>query len=91
MTCINDVMVCALSLSVLHCAFEPWAWFSETKNNKFGICCFSIKHAAFSCKSKDLLALNQDNVSEWRNRSTHGLLFQCVSTIKFQYELSILV
>jgi len=27
-------------------------------------------------KSKDWLALSQDNVSEWSDMSNHGLLFQ---------------
>jgi hypothetical protein len=35
------------------------------------------------------LSRNQYNVSEWSNMSTHGLLFQWASTIKFQ--LSVLV
>ena len=48
----------------------------ETKDYKIGICCFSAKHAALRGKSKDWLARNQDNVSEWGNMSIHGLLFQ---------------
>jgi len=36
----------------------------QTKDYKIGICCFSAKHAALRRKSKDCLALNQDNVSE---------------------------
>ena len=43
----------------------------QTKDYKIGICCFSAKHAALRRKSKDWLAQNQDNVSEWE-----GLLFQ---------------
>jgi hypothetical protein len=35
------------------------------------------------------LARNQNNVSEWSDISTGGLLFQCASTIKIQ--LSVLV
>ena len=31
---------------------------------KTGICCFSDKHAALRSKSKDCVALNEDNVSE---------------------------
>ena len=48
------------------------------------MCCFSAKHAALRKKSKDWLARNQNNVSEWSDMSTHGLLFQCASTIKIQ-------
>jgi hypothetical protein len=43
---------------------------------RIGICCFSAKHTAFRRKSKDWLARNQDNVSEWGDMSIHGLLFQ---------------
>ena len=39
----------------------------QTKDFKIGICCFSAKHAALRSKSKDWLARNQDNVSEWSN------------------------
>jgi hypothetical protein len=48
----------------------------QTKNNAIGICCFSAKHAALRRKSKDRLARNQDNVSEWSDMSNRGLLFQ---------------
>ena len=43
---------------------------------KIGICCFSPRHAAFRRKSKDWLARNQDNLSEWGDMSIRGLLFQ---------------
>ena len=48
----------------------------QTKDYKIGICCFSAKHAALRRKSKDWLARNQNNVSEWSDMSTRGLLFQ---------------
>ena len=48
----------------------------QTKDYEIGICCFSAKHAAVRRKSKDCLARNQDNVSEWGDMSVHGLLFQ---------------
>jgi hypothetical protein len=35
-------------------------------------------------KSKDWLARNQNNVSEWSDMSTRGLLFQWASTIRIQ-------
>jgi hypothetical protein len=54
--------------------FEPRS--CKPKDYTIGICCFFAKHAALRSKSKDWLAWNQDNVSEWRNMSTHGLLFQ---------------
>ena len=48
----------------------------QTKDYKIGICCFSAKHAALRSNGKDWLARNRNNVSEWSNISTHGLLFQ---------------
>ena len=36
----------------------------------------STKHTALRSQSKDRLARNQNNVSEWSNMSTCGLLFQ---------------
>jgi len=44
----------------------------QTKDYQIGICCFSAKHAAFRRKSKDWLAQNQGDVSEWRDMSTSG-------------------
>jgi hypothetical protein len=53
------------------------------KDYKIGIGCFSGKHAALKGKSKDSLARNQDNVSEWGDISNRGLLFnQCLSPLK---------
>ena len=43
---------------------------------------FSAKHAALRRKSKDWFARNYNNVSEWSDMSTHGLLFQWARTIK---------
>jgi hypothetical protein len=54
--------------------FEPRS--GQTKDYKIGICCSSGKHAALRRKSKDWLAWNQDNVSEWGDMFIHGLLFQ---------------
>jgi hypothetical protein len=47
----------------------------QTKDYEIAICCFSTKHTALRRKSKDLLARNQDNVTEWGDMSTRGLLF----------------
>jgi hypothetical protein len=54
--------------------FDPGLVKPETI--KFGICCFSAKYTALRSKSKDWLARNQDNVSEWSDMSVRGLLFQ---------------
>jgi hypothetical protein len=66
-------MVSLLASSAVDRGFEPRS--GQTKDYKIGICCFSAKHA-LRRKSKDWLARNQNNVSEWSNMSTRGLLFQ---------------
>ena len=66
-----------LQRSVVDHGFEPWS--DQTKEYAH-----SIKE-----KSKDWLAENQDNVSEWSNMSTCGLLFQWDSTIKIQLCVSV--
>jgi hypothetical protein len=52
-----------LASSAIDRGFEPRT--DKTKDFKIGICCFSAKHAALRRKSKDWLARNQNNVSEW--------------------------
>ena len=83
----GGVMVSVLASSVVDRGFEPRS--SQTKDYKIGICCFSAKHAALRRKSKDWLAPNQDNESEWGNMCIRELLSQWASTIKI--ELSVLV
>ena len=78
-------MVSMLALSAVDHGFEPRS--GQTKNNKIGICCFSAKHTALRGKSKDWLARNQNNVSEWSDMSNCRLLFQCASTIKIQFSV----
>jgi hypothetical protein len=60
----------------------------QTEDHEIGICCFSAKQTLKS-KSKDWLAQNQNNVSEWSDMSTLRPLFQWASTIEIK--LSILV
>jgi hypothetical protein len=67
-------MVSMLASSAVDRRFEPRS--GQTKDYEIGICCYSAKHAALRRKSKDWLARNQNNVSEWSNMSTRGLLFQ---------------
>jgi hypothetical protein len=67
-------MVSMLVSSAVDHGFEPWS--GQTKDFKIGICCFSAKHTALRRKSKNWLARNQNNVCEWSEMSTHGLLFQ---------------
>jgi hypothetical protein len=65
-------MVSVLVSTVVDRGFEPRS--GQTKDYKIGICCFSANHAASVRKSKDWLARNQNNVSEWSDISTRGLL-----------------
>ena len=67
-------MLSVLALRAVDRGFEPRS--DQTKDYKIGIYCFSAKHAALKRKSKDWLARNQNNVSEWSDMSTHELLFQ---------------
>jgi hypothetical protein len=74
---IGGVMVGVFASSAVDRGFEPRS--GQTKDYKIGICCFSAKHAALRRNNKDWLARNQDNVSEWSDMSTRGLLFHAVS------------
>ena len=67
-------MVSVLASSGVDRGFEPQS--GQAKDYKTGICCCSAKHAALRRKIKDWLSRNQNNVSEWGDMSTHGLLFQ---------------
>jgi hypothetical protein len=67
-------MVRVLVSSVVDSGFDPGS--GQTKDYTIGICCFSAKHSALKSKSKDWLTRDQNNVSEWSDMSTHGLLFQ---------------
>jgi hypothetical protein len=60
-------MASVLTSSAVDHGIEPRS--GQTKEYKIGICCFSAKHTALRRKSKDLLARNQNNVSEWSDRS----------------------
>ena len=70
----GGVIVSVLESSVVNRRFEPRS--GQTKDYKIGICCFFTKHATLRRKSKDWLARNQNNVSEWTDMSICGLLFQ---------------
>ena len=67
-------MVSVLASSVVDRGFNPRS--GQTKNSKFGMFCFSAKHATVMRNSKDWLSRNEDNVSEWSDTCTRGLLFQ---------------
>ena len=66
-------MVSVLTLSVVHRGFKSLS--GKTKDYKIGMCCFSNKHAALRRKRKEWLARNQNEVSEWSDTSSRGLLF----------------
>ena len=80
-------MVSIFFSSAVDGGFEPWS--GQTKDCNIGIRCFSAKQVPLRSKSKDWLALHQNNVSEWSDMSAHGMLFQLASTMKIQ--LSVLV
>jgi hypothetical protein len=66
-------MVSVFASSAVDRGFDPRS--GQTKYEAIGICCFSAKHPALRRTSKDWLARNQNNVSEWSDISTPGLLF----------------
>jgi hypothetical protein len=67
-------VVSVLASSAVDDGFEPRS--GQTKDYKIGICFFSAKDTALRRKSKDWLAQNQNNVSEWSDMSIRELLFQ---------------
>ena len=69
-------MVSMLASSAVDRGFEPQS--GQTKDYEIGICYFSAKHAALRRKSKDRLAQNQNNVSEW---ATCPSAFCCFSQL----------
>ena len=71
---ISGVMDSVFDSSVVDRGFEPRS--DQTKDYDIGMFCFSAKHTALRSKSKDWLARNQNNVYEWSDMSTRGLLFQ---------------
>ena len=54
----------------------------KQKTYKIGISCFSAKHTSLRSKSKDWLARNQDNASEWTD-----MFFQWTNTAKIRVAL----
>ena len=64
---IVGVMNGLFASSAVDRGFEPRS--GQIKDYKIGMCCFSARHAASRSKSKDWLARNQNNVSEWSDMS----------------------
>ena len=67
-------MVSVLASSAVDSELESLS--GQTKDYEIGMCCFSVKDAVLRRRNKDWLARNQNNVSEWSDMSTRGLLFQ---------------
>jgi hypothetical protein len=82
---IGGIMVGVIASCAVDRGFE--SRLGQHKDYTIGFWCFPAKHAALRRKSKDWLAWNQNNVSEWSDMSTCGLV--SVNTIKIQ--LSMLV
>jgi hypothetical protein len=74
-------MVSMVAKSAVDRGFEYRA--CQIKNNKIGIYCFPAKHAALMRKSIDLLAQNQDNVSECGNTTCLSVDF-CFSELALE-------
>jgi hypothetical protein len=55
---IGGVMVKVLTSSAVECGFEPRS--DQTKNYKFGICCFSARLTVLRRKNKYLLGSESD-------------------------------
>jgi hypothetical protein len=71
---VGGVMISRLASRALDRGLESQS--GQTKDYQICICCFSAKLAAVRRKSKTGLARNQDDVSEWSDMITRGLLFQ---------------
>jgi len=64
---IGGVTVSVLASSVVDRRFQPLS--DQTNDNRIGICYFSATVVALRRKSKNWLARNRDNVSEWGDMS----------------------
>ena len=64
---IGGVMVSVFASSMVDHGFESLS--GQTEDYKIGIYCFSAKHTALRRKSKNQLAWNRGNVSEWSDMS----------------------
>jgi hypothetical protein len=65
----GGVMGSMLASNAVDCWFEPPS--GQTKDYKIGTWDFSAKHVAIGSKSKDRLARNKDNMSEWNDMSDY--------------------
>ena len=83
----NVFIIFPLIIELLYIRMKPHRWCNsgvlassvvdrQTKDYTIGMCCFSAKHETLRRKSNNWLARNQNNVSEWSDMSTRGMLFQ---------------
>jgi hypothetical protein len=79
-TLIGNVIVSVLASSAVDRGFESRS--GQTKDYQLICVAYNAKHAELRRKSKDWLARNQDNVSEWSDMYIRGLLFPLANTIK---------
>ena len=79
-TLVGNVIVSVLALSAVDREFESRS--GQTKDYQLVFVAYNAKHAELRRKSKDWLARNQGNVSEWSDMSICRLLSQWASTIK---------
>ena len=86
-TLIGNVIVSVLASSAVDRGFESRS--GQTKDYQLVFVAYNAMHAELRRKSKDWLARNQDNVSEWSDMYIRGLLFLLANTIK--KKLSVLV
>ena len=88
---IGSVMVSVLASNAIDCGYELRS--CQIKDYKIGMCCSSAKNAALRRKSKDWLARNQNNVSDWSDISTQWLLLTHLAkgNINFYHHLAPIV
>ena len=79
-TLISSVIVRVLASSAVDRGLESRS--GQTKDYQLAFVAYITKHADIRRKSKDWLARNQDNVSEWSGMYIRGLLFPLANTIK---------
>ena len=77
---IGSVIVSVLASSAIDRGFESRS--GQTKDYQIVCVAYNAKHAELRRKSKDWLARNQDNVSEWSDMYIRGLLFPLADTMK---------
>jgi hypothetical protein len=79
-TLIGSVIVSVLSSSAVDRGFESRS--GQTKDYQLVFVAYNAKRTELRRKSKDWLARNQVNVSEWSDMYIRGLLFQLANTIQ---------